>query len=299
MYKCTDCGQEYKIRPEYCDCGNNTFEEFEVPQDVHKTVSNNICGINPAPKDLKADILSWFIFSVCIILSILSLIFIGKDSENKSPESVNIVKEQKNTDIPSIDELWVKSSSFVQKPLQEEESSVFRSIFKPKKQTVSVIKRISKPKEASANHNTSHTGSSNTVVQQQSMTEEQKDALVKRLTGNTANVQKKTEPVVDEAKLKRELTAYKISLRNRIAANIDFAKVIGDGNCAVTFKIDSSGNLIERNFSLQSQNNSLNDVVYSAMLQNPAFQHPPQGYKNEVLTLSVKMYGGNFEVTLK
>ena len=88
-------------------------------------------------------------------------------------------------------------------------------------------------------------------------------------------------------------------MRNRIAANIDFTKVIGDGSCAVTFKIDSVGNLVERNFATQSQNKSLNDVVYYAMMQNPAFQPPPTAYKNETLTLSVKMYGGNFEVTLK
>ena len=27
MYKCTECGQEYTQKPEYCDCGNNIFEQ--------------------------------------------------------------------------------------------------------------------------------------------------------------------------------------------------------------------------------------------------------------------------------
>ena len=28
MYKCNECGAEYKIKPEYCDCGNDEFTEI-------------------------------------------------------------------------------------------------------------------------------------------------------------------------------------------------------------------------------------------------------------------------------
>ena len=27
MYRCTECYAEYEEFPEYCDCGNDTFEE--------------------------------------------------------------------------------------------------------------------------------------------------------------------------------------------------------------------------------------------------------------------------------
>ena len=26
MYKCKECGAEYKEKPDYCDCGNDEFE---------------------------------------------------------------------------------------------------------------------------------------------------------------------------------------------------------------------------------------------------------------------------------
>ena len=25
MYKCTECGMEYEVKPDYCDCGNDEF----------------------------------------------------------------------------------------------------------------------------------------------------------------------------------------------------------------------------------------------------------------------------------
>ena len=96
----------------------------------------------------------------------------------------------------------------------------------------------------------------------------------------------------------KEYANYKIGLRNKIASNINFATVTGDGNCVISFKLDSSGNLINRAFSQQSNNDSLNDAVYSAMMQTPSYRTPPAAYKNQTLKLSVKMYGGSFEVDL-
>ena len=104
---------------------------------------------------------------------------------------------------------------------------------------------------------------------------------------------------VDTAAQQRELANYKLALMKKIASSINFAEVIGDGKCAVTFKIDSSGNLVNRNFAVQSNNITLNDVVYNAMMRTPTYKTPPAGYKKETLTLTVKMYGGNFEVDLK
>ena len=38
MYKCTDCGQEFDTKPEYCDCGNNIFEEIIAEKKVKSAV---------------------------------------------------------------------------------------------------------------------------------------------------------------------------------------------------------------------------------------------------------------------
>ena len=28
MFRCKECGSEFDIKPDYCDCGNDTFEEI-------------------------------------------------------------------------------------------------------------------------------------------------------------------------------------------------------------------------------------------------------------------------------
>lgn len=309
MYKCTDCGQEYEIKPDYCDCGNNVFEQIVSKESEIKEPKGTLSKLDDVSENkpirdrryTTQDILSWLIFSVCILLSVLSLIFIGRGNpDNPSNIVENDQKERVTREIPSIESLWVNSNPQVVPEEKEDVTTIFQTIFvKPKEQVSAGVNNAVKNLKKMTSSPSQTPKQNIQSTQTGSMTEEQKAQLVKRLTEPKTTVETKKEPVMDEAKLKRELIIYKTSLRNRIAANIDFTKVIGDGSCAVTFKIDSVGNLVERNFATQSQNKSLNDVVYYAMMQNPAFQPPPTAYKNETLTLSVKMYSGNFEVTLK
>ena len=97
---------------------------------------------------------------------------------------------------------------------------------------------------------------------------------------------------------KAELANYKINLRNKIASKINFTNVIGDGTCVVSFSISSSGALQNRKFLTQSDNFTLNDVVYNAVMQTPSYNPPPSAYKHETMKLTVKMYNGHFEVSL-
>ena len=87
-------------------------------------------------------------------------------------------------------------------------------------------------------------------------------------------------------------------MRNTFARKIDFTRVIGDGSCTVSFKIDLNGRLYNRSFSKQSSNNTLNDAVYAAVMATPTFNPPPEAYNNEVLNLNIKFYNGNFEISL-
>ena len=34
MYKCKECGTEYETKPDYCDCGNDTFYYIEEKQPI-------------------------------------------------------------------------------------------------------------------------------------------------------------------------------------------------------------------------------------------------------------------------
>lgn len=106
------------------------------------------------------------------------------------------------------------------------------------------------------------------------------------------------QQVKTQAELKQELNTYKSGLRNTVGKRINFANVVGDGNCSITFKVDSGGKLVSRNFAQQSSNITLNDAVYKAMMSTPSYNPPPEGYKNETMTLRVKIYDGNYEITL-
>lgn len=97
---------------------------------------------------------------------------------------------------------------------------------------------------------------------------------------------------------KKELTNYKANLRNTIGRKIDFADVIGDGACTISFKIDSSGKLVNRAFAKQSTNTTLNDVVYKAVMATPSYNPPPSAYNGETLSLKISFYNGNFEISL-
>lgn len=120
-------------------------------------------------------------------------------------------------------------------------------------------------------------------------------------TPPVANSQQANIPVVPEkspAQLRQELTLYKSSLRNTIGKKIDFTKVIGDGECSLSFKISSNGRLTSKTFTKQSSNMTLNDTVFNALNTMTSFNPPPEGYKGETLRLNIKFYNGNFEISL-
>ena len=50
MYKCKECGTEYEIKPDYCDCGNDTFEEILSEQQTSKNDVTNVTKLNNTEK---------------------------------------------------------------------------------------------------------------------------------------------------------------------------------------------------------------------------------------------------------
>ena len=132
------------------------------------------------------------------------------------------------------------------------------------------------------------------------ITQTTQPAIKTNKTQTTVQTQAPTPTVKtkSQAELIKELNTYKASLRNTIGRKIDFTKVIGDGDCALTFKINSSGRLISKAFTKQSSNITLNDAVFSAMSSITSYNPPPEGYKGEKLNLKIRFYNGNFEITL-
>lgn len=152
QYICKECGEVFEVKPDYCDCGNDTFDtvETETPhqfetietleyvkpvdenvEEEPKTVFAEIAVVKPKKNDAKkdfnsAEIISWLIFGVCIILSILVILFFANPEVNTGVnDGVNGGKlNQENVKenlvkIPSLNSFWddslAKSSSFEKK----------------------------------------------------------------------------------------------------------------------------------------------------------------------------------------
>ena len=361
MYKCKDCGQEYDIKPDYCDCGNDVFKEImpTSASDSKQTQEPAAQGPLPSPAIMqfnqtnipkssvnamsplkktenapkfKVDLASLMIFLLCIVLSVLSLIYIGKDSLEKLAQEENQPRDTKalltpTANLPSINSIWNSTPPTVTesavKTVKVEAEPAEQPIVQPVVQqtkplaSVSVKKgqtQIQKPQTTvkpqqikqtqQAVQTPTKTVKQNTTAVQQTQPKTQTSVqTASKPIQQTATSQVKPaqQPVqtVNAAALKREMDNYKIALGRRLSSGIDYTKIIGDGVCAVSFKLDASGNLINRRFVTKSEDNdSLNNAVYRTMMNHPTYQSPPAGYKNETLTFTVSIYGGRFNVSL-
>lgn len=329
MYKCKECGTEYEIKPDYCDCGNDTFEEILSEQQTSKNDVTNVTKLNNAekvkeektePKIEKSEVIpervevrqekmkvteprnavqydysrlrqffdpiSTTIFCVCIVLAILIVLFAGNSLIKKDSEkTTETPKQTQNLNIPDINKLWNSTPTKVTEQPKQIET--------PIQQEVEPSRTVELPKVKKQETKKSVVKSQNKTVSQNKPSTSQKQ-VYKSQTKNVA----KTQPAQNTAVLKQEFQNYKLSLRNRLASRMDFTRIVGDGECVVVFKIDASGKLTNRNFAKQSDNDSLNDVVYNAVMLTPTFNPPPKGYKGETFHLKVRMYSNNYEVYL-
>lgn len=380
MFKCTDCGQEFDIKPDYCDCGNDNFEEIIKQEPKEETVApapisqEQYYGATSAQTQAQGsarlqaptsvnpgEVYSWIIFGICLIFSVLSIMFLGKVPEQQ--EKLVQKPVESNIDIPNIDKIWKTSRQTGLTPSVSEENIVEstpsvtiaknitdklitnmhtpfqkpkekiaqQNVSQPKQQTT-IKQQISSNTSSSVSNNrvpasTMHIANSNqqnsttkktpatssSSVTQTPKTQQQgtlaqnvqnsqqvvnNNSVSQNITNqvSTPKVQQTVKKPVDDA---RTLANYKTSLRNKLASNINFLSVIGDGQCAISFKVDSYGNLVNRTFSKQSENDSLNSAVFNGVKRTPAFSAPPTSYKNETLVLTVKMQAGRYEVSLR
>lgn len=358
MYKCKECGTEYEIKPEYCDCGNDTFE-IVVPREVSTPIPTPQPTIKPQQKRDNVDDsynrlkdfdpISIIIFIICILLGVAVILFVGNPPK-KAPQKTAVEQSQ---NLPSVDTFWNNSVPVakvepkpeqqvlyqpsqpqpnvikITKPVQNQQPQikiqpVKQQITKQQKQvqnpqpqkvtqsqqkvqtaanvqpkTNTNLSALTQRVQANANNSVAKAKTQTNTTPIKTQTTNTTAAPTLRTTQTTTQkAQIPVAPVVDTAKFKKELADYKINLRNTIGKKINFSNVVGDGNCTVSFKVNSSGQLTNRTFSQQSSNITLNDAVYSAVAATPRFNAPPSGYKNETLNLKVTFYNGNFDIVL-
>ena len=132
MYKCKECGAKYEIKPDYCECGNDTFvkvlstnsalnikltesksesedfdsnlEDFREIENPQQTNYKDDFNELPPPGNDKVSV---GIFALCIFLAFLVLFFIGNPKkEIKTNEQNTQTIAQTPKDIPALDSFW-------------------------------------------------------------------------------------------------------------------------------------------------------------------------------------------------
>lgn len=287
MYKCTDCNKKYETIQDYCDCGNDNFEkivekEVETEQKEKAKEEPRETKVKPIPKKPleKQELLSRIIFAVCIILSIFSWVFIGRDSKNpsenisKEQKAANRVENKSAVSVPDINSLWdnsLPSGNVNNAPVKKKtEQPVSQPIPPVTQQTPPTQKQVKNPPASPAPQ------------------AKPKNTPPQKLTPPPAQKQKPANNT--------EITKYKAALRQALFAGLPITSIHGIGKCAVEFSLSDSGKLLNRKFIYQSNNSSVNDAVYQMLMGLPQYYPPPNSYKGETIKMSLYFDNGYYEV---
>ena len=320
MFKCKECGTEYQTKPDYCDCGNDTFEEVLPPKPAERenttvetkddmwvekngfgypideksynnmqkesemrTVKNNVQTVQPY---------TIITFAVCLILSLLIILF-AFNPKNISEQNSNTKSETiKTQQVPSIEKIWNNSTeglSEYQSKAKVEQTEQTKPIVKQEETSKKKIE-LTKPKKQEVK---STVKTIPTTAKTTNNIQKTKTQIQQKITPS-ANTTQANKPKANP----QEIANYNIKLRNHIASKINFLSIVGDGTCTFSFKVTSDGTLTNKKATKLSENESLNEAVYNALRQVYSYNAPPVGYKSEMLNLTVKMYNNSYEVYL-
>ncbi len=117
MYRCLECHSEYIECPEYCDCGNDTFEEFE-PEVYEQPVQPQYNRPAPPPKraispeeaeELRKEKIekTKSIILICISLIIcLGILLSPPRMANKKKTVTERVAKSQNNKLPDVNTYW-------------------------------------------------------------------------------------------------------------------------------------------------------------------------------------------------
>lgn len=274
IFKCKECGCEYKTKPDFCECGNDSFDE--VYETTPKEKEPLKIGFN------KENMLSWVIFWICVLMSILVLAFFPKitekseKTENTTKQQTKIVRET-NPNIPDIDTFWKNTPQpqEVQTPVEQ-----IKELFNPKPAPV-----VKKPAQTQSKPKT--------TSKPQTTTTKPKTTSNPKPTTQQTKTQQTTQPSQQQtntaASNPYEFITYRNALGNRLLANLNISEISGNGKCCVSFGIDSTGKLINRTFVLKSDNKSLNDEVYKMLMRTPRYNPPPGAYNGQTIKFTVEL----------
>ena len=278
-YRCKDCKAVYDDKPEYCDCGNNTFEEI-IPASYVKSASYSKNFFD------KNEIISWVIFSICLILALIILLLIPNGKP--LPKHIQHHEVETTKDIPDIEKIWKEGVKPQPKTSATEPEIIIRKI----------IRRIEEPaaqektaQNAAPSHPTEQTSANlpkpaEKTQPAQTQQDTRQEAIQKQETQETSA--NPNDPA---------LIRYKNILREVLLSKLAVGSISGEGTCIIEFGIDSTGKLINRKFVQYADNKPMNDAVYYMMMSVPRFKAPPSSYNGEIIRLKFYINNGAYEIS--
>ena len=304
MYICRECKAEYKEKVEYCDCGNNTFDYVEDDPIVSQT--KTVKPKQSLTLEQKSEFISWGIFALCIILSLIVwLLPIGKAPAKKSATT-----QQKpvstSTAIPNIDKIWNDTPIYQPKP-QQKQIQEQNPLDKLRQEIPLTFTPVENKKIAQAEVQKKNPESIKPKAQKTKQAQPKTTNPVQAKT--TQNINSSTAKP-DEKSLYKEsskpaynpnsptMLRYKNNLRSALFAHFAVGSISGSGECSIQFAVDSNGKLINRNFSKESSNKALNDAVYYMLMSVPKFTPPPAEYNAQTIRMHFKIDNGNYEISI-
>ena len=307
MFKCSECQKEYKIKPEYCECGNDEFEEFE------NSISITTIQDRPSQKFTTNQIKKLFPISfiiLCIIIAIIPWLFKNNTDKNSTPK----VQKEITQNIPDIENIWenTQKENLTSQNKNSSQPAVIGKTEQPQKTVNNSPKKI-QTSQKNKNLSTVTTNEKN-KPQNKSLpqtnkisstpkptTETQKITQNKIQQNKNSTISSSQQPAPKQPEPPKmnaqEFLEYKGQIRSALLSKLNITAIQGGGDCAVEFSVDNSGKLINRNFIYKSSNKSLNDEIYLMLMRLPYFKTPPANYNGEKIKLKFYINNGYYEIT--
>ena len=276
MYRCKECKAEYKTKVEYCDCGNNTFDY--IPDDAALRTQMHTAALT---LEQKSELVSRLFFALCVIISLLVWLIPVKSEvkQEAKPKPKPTVSKEK---IPNIDTIWDDTPIYQQSQTQVTSDRLTANNFsQPQGSTVkknsAKPQQVSKPAEYEIVYNPPPVSSKKKELTQPKHLE----------------VQKPSYNPNSPAMLK-----YKGDLRAALFSKFAAGSIPGSGTCEISFSVDKTGKLINRKFTHESDNKTLNDVVYYMLMSVPKYLPPPAEYNGQTIRMKFVIENGSYEISI-
>lgn len=326
IYKCKNCGCEYKNNIEYCDCGNNKFicipEKNVSDKSSYNSFDNYYFDENDNTQtDFKysENSLSFletkgfqnFLIILIIIFTIgLSAFTLFKAINLKSTVKNNKTQVvQTSIEIPDIDEYWDNSNP------ENISNSQRKTVQKPMVNQKNNNLTITPLNANTANKNTNGVNKNfviknklNNLSSQQKQREEKTDLSSPKVVSNS-DFDKNIDNSVFEHKNKNatidntiraiETDKFKVQVRQSLFSKFPVLSIQGQGSAIIAFSVAKNGKLLNRRFLKQSGNKSLDDAIYHMLMKTPFVLSPPESYSDEELLLKIDFDNGEYSFSYK